>query len=351
MPDSAPLARQPVPWRTIWAAIFSVLLAYVGVRTYLALTHIVTFLVVALFFTIVLNPAVDFLEQRAHLRRGFATLIVFLVGLGLLAGMLYAFIRPLVEQVSNFAEDLPGYVDDARDGKGTVGDLVDRYNLQDYVEKNDEKLRDSVSGLGAPALDVARTVFSGIFAAVTAMVLTILMLLQAPHLTSGILNLVPDDRRERVRRVATDASRAVSGYVFGNVVISVIAGTSAWIVLAILGVPYAGVLGLFVAFTDLIPLVGATLGAVPTVLFAFLYSVPAGISTVIFFIIYQQFENHVLQVSIMSRTVDVNPLTVLVSVLVGVELFGILGALLAIPFAAGALLIYEEVLVPRQRHH
>ena len=97
--------------------------------------------------------------------------------------------------------------------------------------------------------------------------------------------------------------------------------------------PYAGVIGLFVAFTDLIPLVGATLGAIPTVAFAFLHSTTSGIVMLIFYIVYQQFENHVLQVSIMSRTVKVNPLTVLVSVLIGVELLGFLGALLAIPVA------------------
>jgi predicted PurR-regulated permease PerM len=146
--------------------------------------------------------------------------------------------------------------------------------------------------------------------------------------------------------VAVDAARAVSGYVFGNLLISLIAGVAIWIVLLILHVPYAATLGLFVAFADLIPLVGATLGAVPTVLFAFLHSVPAGIVTLIFFIVYQQFENHVLQVTIMSRTVRLNPLAVLVSVLFGVELFGFLGALLAIP--AGGIIqviardIYDE---------
>jgi predicted PurR-regulated permease PerM len=322
-----------VPWRTIWATIFSVGVVFVAYKLYLSLTRIVTYLVVALFFTIVLTPAVDFLQHRARMRRGLATMVVFLIGLGLLSGMLYSFIKPLADQASTFADDLPGYVEDARDGKGPVGHIVRRYNLEDYVKKNESKLRQSVTDLGAPALGLVGTVFSTIFAGVTVMVLTILMLMQAPHLAEGSLKLVPDDRRERVRRVAIDASRAVSGYVFGNVVISVIAGVSAWTMLAVMGVPYAGVLGLFVAFADLLPLIGATLGAVPTIGFAFLHSVPAGIVAVVFFVVYQQFENHVLQVSIMSRTVNVNPLTVLVSVLIGVEIFGLLGALLAIPVA------------------
>jgi predicted PurR-regulated permease PerM len=332
---SAP-PRERVPWRTIWATIVSVGIAYISYHLFLSLTRIVTLLVVALFFTIVLTPAVDFLQHRAKLRRGLATLIVFLVGVGLMSGMLYAFIHPLVTQTSKFSNDLPTYVEDARNGKGPVGSIVRRYNLQDYVQKNETKIRESATKLGAPALSLLRSVFSGIFSGLTIAVLTFLMLLEGPNLSAGVLELIPDPHRERVRRVSTDAGRAVSGYVFGNVLISVIAGAAAWLTLTIVGVPYAPVLGLFVAFADLIPLVGATLGAVPTVGFAFLHSVPAGIATVIFFIIYQQFENHVLQVSIMSRTVNVNPLTVLVSVLVGVELFGFLGALLAIP-AAGII--------------
>ncbi len=329
-------AARAVPWRTIWATIGSVALAFAAYRTYLALAHVVTLLVVAGFFAIVLNPVVDLLEQRARIRRGLATGIVFIVGLGLIAGMLYSFIRPLAEQGSTFAEDLPGYVDDAQHGDGPIGDLVERYNLEDYVQRNQERLSKGLTDLGAPALGLARTVFAGLFAAITILVLLFLMLMEAGKLTAGALNLVPEHRRERVRRVGTDASRAVSGYVFGNLVISVIAGVAAWLMLAMLEVPYAGVLGLFVAFADLIPLVGATLGAVPTIAFAFLHSTTAGIVALVFFIVYQQFENHVLQVSIMARTVNVNPLTVMVSVLVGVELFGLLGALLAIP-AAGII--------------
>ncbi|MEO7429477.1 MAG: AI-2E family transporter, partial [Acidimicrobiales bacterium] len=217
-------AASPVPWRTIWAVIGSVGLSIVAYRTYLALAHVVTLLVVAGFFAIVLNPAVDALERRTKIRRGLATGIVFIVGLGLVAGMLYAFIRPLAEQGSTFAKDLPGYVDDARHGRGAVGDLVDRYNLEDYVQRNQERLSKGLTNLGAPALDLARTVFAGLFAAVTILVLLFLMLMEAGTITRTALNLVPVRRRERVRRVASDASRAVSGYVFGNLVISVIAG-------------------------------------------------------------------------------------------------------------------------------
>jgi predicted PurR-regulated permease PerM len=340
----APPSRTPVPWRTIWAAIFSVGVVFIGYQAFLAIGRIITYVVVALFFAIVLTPPVDFLQHKARLRRGLAAMLVILIGLGLLAAMLYAFIKPLVDSASTFSRDLPQYVEDAKEGKGPIGDIVKRYDLEQKVEDNQEKIQQAVAGFGQNGLDIVRRIFSTIVASLTIGVLTVLILLEGPHLSQSVLNLVPDERRrERVRSVAVDAARAVSGYVFGNLLISVVAGVAAWIMLYIAGVPYAEVLGLFVAFADLIPLIGATLGAVPTIAFAFLHSVPAGIAAIIFFVIYQQFENNVLQVTIMARTVKLNPLAVLISVLIGVELFGFLGALLAIPAAGIIQVIVRDV--------
>jgi len=340
-------ARQPVPWRTIWATIVSVGGGYLAYQAFTSIGRILTYMAVSLFFAIVLTPPVDFLQTKLRLRRGIATLIVVFFGLILFSAMLYAFIKPLVEQADQFSKDLPQYVQDAREGRGPVGDLVQRYDLEQKLQDNQDKIQQALTDFGQNGLDIVRRIFSTIVAAITVFVLTILTLMEGPKLSQGLLQLIPyEPQRTRVQRVAVDASRAVSGYVFGNLLISLIAGLAAWIMLLILGVPYAATLGLFVGFADLIPLVGATLGAVPVVLFAFLHGVPAGITMLIFFIVYQQFENHVLQVTIMSRTVRLNPLAVLLSVLVGVEVFGFLGALLAIP-AAGILQVvardvYEE---------
>jgi predicted PurR-regulated permease PerM len=344
----AAVERAPVPWRTIWATIAAVVLTLVGLLLLREVARILAWMVVALFFAVVLNPAVDYLQRRARMRRGLATTVVLLVGVAALAGLLYAFIAPLVDQGQAFADDLPGFVEDARNGEGTIGELVARYDLEEWVEENQDRIRDFAANLGTPAFGVLRTVFAGLVAAITILVLTVLMLLQGENLADGFLKLVPSQHRARVTTVARDASRAVSGYVGGNLLISVIAGLATWVMLSILGVPYAGVLALWVAFTDLIPLVGATIGAVPTVAFAFLHSFGAGVATLVFFIAYQQFENHVLQVTVMSRTVNVNPLTVLVSVLVAVELFGLLGALLAIPAAGVIQVVVRDVWDERQ---
>jgi predicted PurR-regulated permease PerM len=336
-------ARAPVPWRTIWATIASVVLALAGLLLLRELTRIIAWMVVALFFAVVLNPVVDFLVVRAKIRRGVATALVILVGFAAVGGMLYAFIAPLVEQGQEFADDLPGYVEDARNGQGTIGELVERYELEEWVDENQDRIRDFAGNLGTPALEVLQRVFAGVAAGLTILVLVVLLLLQAPKLTAAMLDLLPEQHRWRAAVVAKDCARAVSGYIGGNVLISLIAGLATWTMLAIVGVPYAGVLALWVAFCDLIPLIGATIGAIPTIGFAFLDSVGAGVATLIFFIAYQQFENHVLQVTVMSRTVNVNPLTVLVSILVSVELFGLLGALLAIPAAGVIQVIVRDV--------
>ena len=340
--------RSPVPWRTIWGTIACVVITLAGILLLRELGKILAWVVVAAFFATVLTPAVDFLTYQAKIRRGVSTMIVFVIGFGALAAMLYAFIAPIVDQAQNFADDLPGYVEDAQNGEGTIGELVEEYELQDWVDENQDKLQDFVAELGTPALGVLRSFFSGVAAALTIMVLTVLLLLQGPKLTSGFTSLVPERHRDRAVAVGKDCARAVAGYVGGNVLISVIAGVSTWVMLSILGVPYAEVLALWVAFTDLIPLIGATIGAIPTIGFAFLHSTTAGIVALIFYIAYQQFENHVLQVSVMSRTVNVNPLTVLVSVLVAVELFGLLGALLAIP-GAGVIQVLVRDLYDHRR--
>jgi predicted PurR-regulated permease PerM len=311
------------------------------------LTHIIGLLVVAGFFAIVLTPAVDFLCGRG-MRRSLSTLVVFLVGLGLLAGMLAAFIQPIVREVNGFIDDFPQFVENAKSGRGWIGRLVTRFDIDSYIERNQAQWEQSLRNAGAPALEVARSVASGVFAFVTILVLTFLMVLEGPKLTAATLNLVGDAQRERVRVVAADCAKAVTGYMAGNLAISVVAGLATFVFLTIAGVPFAGVLGLWVAFADLIPLVGATLGAIPTVAVAFLASPGKGVAALIFYVVYQQFENHVLQPTIMSRTVDLNPLAVLVSVLIGVELFGILGALLAIP-AAGILQVVARNLYDERR--
>jgi predicted PurR-regulated permease PerM len=147
----------------------------------------------------------------------------------------------------------------------------------------------------------------------------------------------------RIRRVAADCARSVTGYISGNLLISVICGSLTYVVLLILGVPFAGLIALFVGIADLIPLVGATLGGAVAVIAGLVDSTTAGIVVLVFFVVYQQLENHVLQPMIFARTVKLNPLTVIVAILLGVELLGVLGALLAIPVAGMVQVILRDI--------
>ncbi|HVM05134.1 MAG TPA: AI-2E family transporter [Acidimicrobiales bacterium] len=331
-PEPAAPSR-PVPWRTIWAAIGSVVATLAAITVVQAVSRILIWILIAGFFAIVLSPPVDWLEHRARMRRSLATILVFLFGLSLVGGLMYAFITPIVDQSQEFADNFPRYVEEAKAGEGPLGGLVQRFDLDRRIEERRDDFEKALNDLGRNSLDIVRGVGNAVAATLTILVLTILMLLSGPRMLRTGLGALSPPNAERVRHVAADCAKAVTGYVAGNLLISVIAGVASFIFFLVADVPFRTVLALWVAFADLIPLVGATLGAIPAVIVAFLNSTALGIATVVFFVVYQQFENHVLQVTIMSKTVDLNPLVVLVAVLIGVELTGILGALLAIPVA------------------
>ena len=335
--------ERPVPVKTILVTIALVVATLALLYVVVLLAHIWVLLTVALFFAVLFTPPVELVRKKMHVSKGLATAIVLLASLALLAAMLYAFIQPLVDQTREFVDNFPEYVADAREGRGPVGDLVRRYDLDERLEDNRDRINETLSNAGGSAVDVARKIFAGIVSTLTVLVLAILMILYGPGLLEGALGVLPPPKRARVRAVAVDCARAVTGYAMGNLLISVVAGTVTFIALTAFGVPFRGVLALFVAFTDLIPLVGATLGAIPTIFVSFLHSTTAGFGMLIVYVVYQQFENHVLQVSIMSKTVHINQLVVLVSVLIGVELLGFLGALLAIPVAGVLQVIARDL--------
>jgi predicted PurR-regulated permease PerM len=310
--------------------------------------HTLALLIVSAFFATVLTPAVDLVKRRAHVKRGHAVGIVFLLLIVTLAGLMYAFIRPLVDQTREAVDKFPTYLSDAQKGKGPLGGLVRKYDLERRYEENKDKISDTLRNSSSRLVDYASKAFAGILSLLTVLVLTVMMVLYGPDLLSSGLGALSPPKRERVKAVAADCAKAITGYVMGNLLISVIAGGLTFIALWVFGVPFKGVLALWTAFADLIPLVGATLGAIPTIGVAFLHSVPAGIGMLVFYTIYQQFENHVLQPQIMAKTVQINQLFVLVSVLLGVEVFGILGALLAIP-AAGVISVIVRDLWDNRR--
>lgn len=317
-------------------------------------SRILIWMLIAAFFAVVLTPPVEWLVRRLRMRRGLAVTVVFVLGLGLLGGLGYTFVKPITTQGTEFADRFPTYVQDAQNGKGQMGRIVKRYKLDTWLEKNQDELRRRAREFLEPkrifgiAVAGVGTVFTALAGVLTVLVMTFLMLLQGQELLVAATRLLDDDQRRRLLAVANGSARAITGYVNGNLLISVFCGAATYVCLWFTDVPFAVVLALWVAFADLIPLVGATMGAIPTILVAFLHSTGAGIVVLVFYAIYQQFENHVLQPTIMSRTVALRPLVILLAVLLGVELAGLLGALLAIPAAGVVKVIGADILAHRR---
>ena len=334
-----------VPVRTILATIGLVLLTGVLLLFLYQVQHVLVWIIVALFFTVALYPVTGWVERRVTRgHRTPATILVFLVLVLVLAGLVTAFAVPLATEGASFATQLPQLVEDTRSGRGPVGGLLERAGVLDWVQTHQEQILGYVSGLTGSATGVLKGVATGVAGVITVFVLALLMVLEGPKVVSGVLNLVDDPHsRERLRSVSADCAKSITGYISGNLLISIICGVLTYITLKVMGVPFAGLIALFVGVADLIPLVGATVGAVVALVAAGVHSIPALVVVAILFVAYQQLENHVLQPVILSRTVKLNPLAVLVAILAGVELAGVLGALLAIPVAGIIQVIIRDV--------
>jgi predicted PurR-regulated permease PerM len=346
--DSRPVAApepERVPYRTILATVGIVLATVLLLLLIRATATVLTWIVIAAFFAVALYPVVNWLERRGRwIRRSIATLVVFLAVVLAIVGLITLFVAPLVSEAQKLAGQVPKLVADARAGRGPVGDLLQRFHVLDWLRQHQEQIQGYLSSAGGGVLGVVQGAATSVAAALTIFVLAYLMVLEGPKIVDSTLAIFEDRRRaDRVRHVGADCARTITGYLSGNLLISIIAGIATYVVLLILGVPYAGLLALFVGIADLIPLVGATLGAVVVTAAAFTQGVKAGIIVLVFFVVYQQVENHLLQPVIYARTVQLNPLTALVAVLFFSELSGLLGALLAIPLAGMIQIIVRDI--------
>jgi predicted PurR-regulated permease PerM len=335
-----------VPWRTIVASVAVVVATYATILIVLATTKILTLVLVAGFFAIVLAPLVNIVQVRVGGRRAVATSIVVFTTLLTMIGLVVLFVLPVRTQMTAILTDLPGTVHRAADGRGPVGRIVQQLHIERYVKDNEAELSRAADSVTSLSFDTVRTVFNAAFAFITITLITFFFLTQSAIMGRSARGMIPRAHHEKVERVAAEAAAAVSGYLIGNLLISAVAGTTAFVCLVLLGVPSPVVLALWVAFADLLPLIGATLGASVCVLAAYLHSPTAGLVSLIFFVIYQQIENGMIYPWLMARKVRLNPLSILLSVLLAVELFGIVGALLAVP-VSGAL----QVVVKAVRHH
>jgi len=278
--------------------------------------------------------------------------VVTFWGLLVFFGLAVLFGVPLANGITHLAHTLPNDVSAVEHGRGWLGHLARRYHVQNWVNHNVPKLVNLGQGLAKPALSLGAGALSLLVTLFTIFVFMLLLLVEAPKMRRFLLGAMAPERAQRWSRIAHEVNRSVTGYMLGNLSTSVIAGTVVFVTLLVLGVPYPLLWALWVALVDFIPMIGGALAGIPTVLFAWLaHSFTAGVITLVVFLAYTQIENHVLNPVIMSRTVSVNPLLVLVSILVGASIGDWLGgtfgafvaALISIPAAGAIQVVVREV--------
>ena len=334
------------PFRVAFTAALGVALAYGLVMALIAVQSVLILLLAAAFLAIGLNPAVEALERHG-IKRGRAVAIVLLGVLLFFVGVGFAVAPPIVEQAQAFVDKAPDYVQQLQDNK-RIASLDQRFGLLDRAQSLlEDPGQIGVSAAGG-VLGVGKVVFGAFFSALTLLILTLYFLSSLPSMKISAYGLLPRSRRARVGLLSDEILSRVGGYVAGALTIATVAGVSTFLLLLVLGVPYPLALAMLVAVTDLVPLIGATIGAVIVITVAFFVSVQVGIIAAVFYLVYQQLENYALYPRIMKRSVDVSPATTVVAVLIGGSLLGVLGALLAIPIAAAIQLVLKEVIAPRQ---
>ena len=333
--------------RAILVVLGVVVAAFVVLRVLWATRDVLIWVAIAALIAMALNPAVDALQTRG-VRRGVAVAIVIAGTALAIVGVAALFVPTLVREVNDFAQALPGYIDDLTKGRGRLGFLERDYQI---VEKVREAINKSgvsgALGLSNTAVSVTKSILNAIIAGLSIMFLTLFMLLEGPAWMERIYSLLPEESQPRWRKVGHDIYHTVSGYVTGNLAISFVAGVTSTVVMIVLGVPFAVALGLLVAVLDLIPLAGATIAAIIVSTVGFIHSITAGVVLIVFFLVYQQFENQVLQPLVYGRTVQLSPLIVLIAVLMGAKLAGVVGALGAIPVAGAIQVVVVDWLAHR----
>jgi predicted PurR-regulated permease PerM len=337
------------PFYIGFVGALGVLVAYGLFRALGQLTAVITLLVVAFFLTLALNPLVEALNSRG-LRRPLCVAIVFGGLVAVFTALGFVVVPPVAQQGGLLADNAPKYLDNLLSNR-IIQDIDSHYHVLEKFQVEFEKLvtnGDFMSGVFGGVLGAGKALASGFFAFLTVLVLTLYFLSSLPKVKVAAYGLVPRSRRPRFTSLSEEIMRRVGSYAIGQVAVATINAVFSWVMMSIVGIRYAAVLSVVVGFLGLIPMVGASLGAAIVSLVALFDDPTKAAIALVYYVVYQQLENYVVAPRIMQRTISVPGAVTVIAALAGGTLLGVLGALLAIPVAAGLLLIYEEVLVPRQ---
>lgn len=299
----------------------------------------------ALFLAVGLDPAVVWLTRR-RLPRWAAVIVVVLVALAFVGGFVLAAIGPITHEIHALQASYPKWKKQAESGKGWLGHIVKEFHLKSYLTSSKVKKEVSASTIAGGVVGAGKIVLSAVSAVVIVAALTLYFLIALPGVRSLWLRFMPRTRRVRAAALSDEVMARVGGFVLGNLLTSLVAGIGTWVWLTIFGVPYPLLLALLVAILDLIPMVGSTIGGVIVSLVALSVSLPVAVLTLAFYIAYRFFEDYILTPRVMRHTVRISPGLTIVATIIGGVLLGLIGALIAIPIAAGIHLVLEEVTFP-----
>jgi predicted PurR-regulated permease PerM len=301
---------------------------------------VLTWVAIAAFLAVAINPLVNLLQDRLRLRRAPSILIVYILVAGLLTGAALLFVPPLIDATQELTDEVPGYID-RLERSDLVQELDEEYDLLDRLE---EEATTALEGVAGPdtAVELATRVVNGLVALISIGVICFLLSLYGRRVHAWALGMADARRRPHLERVAHRIYRVITGYAVGIFLVALTGGVAVWIFLTIVGVPFAPLLGFWAGLSSLIPLVGATIGGIPYIIVAFFQGWPIGVAAIVFLIVYQQIENNVFQPIIHRYTVQLNPFWIILAVLVGATILGIVGALRASPIAGIVQVIVQE---------
>lgn len=301
-------------------------------------------LAAAAFIAVAAAPPVNRLSRR--MPRGLAITVVYLALVLVPVALGALIVPPMVSQGTALVRDMPTYarqVEDFVARSKRLQSLDDKFDITGSLQREAQKAPNRIGDAAKVLADIGFWIVGSLFAAVNILILSIFLLAGGRRWVDGFVGLRRPDERERLRRVLESTAGAISGYVQGALLIGAIAGLSTFLVLTILGVPFAAPLAVVAGFASLIPLVGATIAAVAIGIVTLFTDFPtATIVWAVWAVVYQQIENNVIQPQVQKRTVHVQPIVVLIAVLFGATLLGIAGAIVAIPFAASLQIAIGE---------
>lgn len=325
-------------------------LGIVGLLYFLVqIKTILLWALIGVILAIALQPAVGWLERRGW-NRIVAALIVSLITIVGLVGVIVAVALPVILQSDDFIRELPRILDGLFGADGRLDFLETRFHVIERVaEVTPEQVTKLVLGNQDTIVSALTKAASLVAAVITILTIMVMLLIEGPKAWRSILGVLVGEERQWMERIGENFLRSTGGYVRGNLAISAVAGITTYITLRILDVPYPETLAVLVAILDVVPLVGATIGAVVVTIVGFATGgLVDGIALTAFFIIYQQFENNVLQNLIYSKTVSLSPLIVFLAALIGAVLGGIVGVLLAIPITSAAWVLAGDLIAMGQ---